>query len=268
MRLIELGKEQVSMMNPPNEGELLDKQGQKWRIGRTGDGSIILRSNGSHPEFLPGGKSLQEFCQWINDQAWKHATTFQRHGKTRLLGWSARDQNATRGSISQSLRTVGKCSGIGRDIKPAPFMTLTQMTRFEQLRIWHPLPWYLDQCNDSGVCVKDSKGETVFLEDFGTIPDEMDSGSREQIIAGASTLAWWLVAWSEQPFGWLTSTLSNSTGAGEFEAVRALSGVLTGGLVSFASHAPKATIRAKIASRSLGLRIWFIWIRFSGCEAA
>ena len=79
-------------------------------------------------------------------------------------------------------------------------MTKTQLTKFEQLRTWHPLPWYLEQCNTNGVCVKDCRGETVFIDDFGTIPDEMTSGPREQIIAGATALAHWLVAWSENPF--------------------------------------------------------------------
>lgn len=79
-------------------------------------------------------------------------------------------------------------------------MTTAQLTKFTLLTTWHPMPWYMDQDNMSGVCVKDSKGEIVFYEDFGTIPDEMRSGPREQIIAGASTLAHFLVVFSENPF--------------------------------------------------------------------
>ena len=29
-----------------------------------------------------------------------------------------------------------------------------------------PMPWVLDQCNEKGVCVKDSRGEDLYFEDF------------------------------------------------------------------------------------------------------
>lgn len=78
-------------------------------------------------------------------------------------------------------------------------MKLSQLSKWENLTRCHPLPWYLDQCNDSGVCVKDSRGETVFFDDFGSIPDEMPSGQAERIRAGSTALALWLVAVSEKP---------------------------------------------------------------------
>lgn len=71
MRHIYLGKEQVSMMDPPTEGVVHDKQGREWIIGRTGSGNIMLRPEfsgfQSHADFLPDGMSLMAFCQWIND---------------------------------------------------------------------------------------------------------------------------------------------------------------------------------------------------------
>lgn len=59
-----------------------------------------------------------------------------------------------------------------------------------------PMPWVLDQCNEKGVCVKDSRGEDLYFEDFGGIPDEMSSGQRERIIERAKLFAQWLVAFS------------------------------------------------------------------------
>lgn len=67
-RIIQLGKDEVSFLDPPNEGLLRDKSGRDWRIGRTGNGNIMLRSAESHPDFLPDGMDLQSFCQWINSQ--------------------------------------------------------------------------------------------------------------------------------------------------------------------------------------------------------
>jgi hypothetical protein len=59
-----------------------------------------------------------------------------------------------------------------------------------------PMPWGLDQCNDNGVCVKDSRGEDLYFEDFGGIPDEMSSAQREHIIERAKLFGQWLVAFS------------------------------------------------------------------------
>jgi hypothetical protein len=59
-----------------------------------------------------------------------------------------------------------------------------------------PMPWVLDQCNDRGVCVKDARGEVLFAEDFGGIPDEMSIGQREHIIERSKLFAQWLVAFS------------------------------------------------------------------------
>jgi hypothetical protein len=46
--------------------------------------------------------------------------------------------------------------------------------------------------------VKDTRGDMVFYEDFGTIPDEWKSHMRETVIAKARALAHFLVALSEQ----------------------------------------------------------------------
>lgn len=35
-----------------------------------------------------------------------------------------------------------------------------------RLKEIHPMPWYLEQSNDRGVCVKDCRGETVYAEYF------------------------------------------------------------------------------------------------------
>lgn len=68
---IRLGIDGVSMLNPPTEGIVIDQQGRKWNIGRTGSGNIMLRPDfsgfQSHPEFLPDGMDLLSFCQWINN---------------------------------------------------------------------------------------------------------------------------------------------------------------------------------------------------------
>lgn len=63
-------------------------------------------------------------------------------------------------------------------------------------RHFAPMPWVLDQCNDRGVCVKDARGEDLYYEDFGGIPDEMGSGQREHIIGRAKLFAQWLAAFS------------------------------------------------------------------------
>ena len=64
-----------------------------------------------------------------------------------------------------------------------------------------PMPWVLDHCNDRGVCVKDSRGEAIYFEDFGGIPDEMSSDQREHIIERAKLFAQWLVAFSNDHAG-------------------------------------------------------------------
>jgi hypothetical protein len=71
-RYIRLGREQVSMMNPPNDG-IIDDGVHAWLIGRHGDGSIRLRHNGvTHPDFIEG-KFMVEFCCWINSHLTKEA---------------------------------------------------------------------------------------------------------------------------------------------------------------------------------------------------
>ncbi len=61
-----------------------------------------------------------------------------------------------------------------------------------------PMPWYLEQDNDSGICVKDSTGETIYYEDYGSIPDEAKSSLRDKIIRRARTFAYWLIDFSER----------------------------------------------------------------------
>lgn len=59
------------------------------------------------------------------------------------------------------------------------------------------LPWRIDQDNDKGLCVVDARGEIVYVEDWGGIPDEMSSGMREQIIEQARANARFMVAASD-----------------------------------------------------------------------
>lgn len=56
------------------------------------------------------------------------------------------------------------------------------------------LPWRIDQDNHTGLCVMDSRGEIVYVEDWGGIPDEMTSSMREQIIEQARANARFMVA--------------------------------------------------------------------------
>lgn len=78
-------------------------------------------------------------------------------------------------------------------------MTLQQLSKWENLVRYHPTPWYLEQCNDKGVEVRDSRGETVFYDDFGSIPDELASSFGEHIRGASTALALFLVAFSEKP---------------------------------------------------------------------
>lgn len=78
-------------------------------------------------------------------------------------------------------------------------MNLQILTKLETLRTHAPMPWYLEQDNDSGICVKDSTGETVFFEDYGSVPDEAPSGVLEGVVGRARALGRFLVEWSENP---------------------------------------------------------------------
>ena len=77
-------------------------------------------------------------------------------------------------------------------------MNLQQYAAFQNLQHYRPIPWYIDQSNASGVCVKDLRGNVVFYEDFGSIPDEMPSHQADDIRSAAMALAIWLVAQSEE----------------------------------------------------------------------
>jgi hypothetical protein len=65
---IRLGVDRVSMMNPPNEGIVIDRAGDEWAIRRNSYGAIVLRFGSKcHPEFVDG-MFMAEFCCWINGQ--------------------------------------------------------------------------------------------------------------------------------------------------------------------------------------------------------
>lgn len=70
---------------------------------------------------------------------------------------------------------------------------MERLAEFTRLKKVAPFPWYIDQCNAGGVCVKDNHGDTIFYEDFGTIPDEMTSNQADDIRERAITLAQFLV---------------------------------------------------------------------------
>lgn len=56
------------MMDPPNEGTLIDLGGIAWNIGRNSSAAIVLRNGGAcHPDFRDG-MYMAEFAQWINSQ--------------------------------------------------------------------------------------------------------------------------------------------------------------------------------------------------------
>lgn len=78
-------------------------------------------------------------------------------------------------------------------------MNISTLSKLEMLRTFAPMPWYLDQDNDSGIEVRDSTGAIVFFEDFGCIPDESPERVRVEVISRARALARFLVAFSEQP---------------------------------------------------------------------
>jgi len=56
------------------------------------------------------------------------------------------------------------------------------------------LPWRIDQDNDQCLCVMDSRGEIVYVEEWGGIPGEMSIGTREYIIEQARSNARFMVA--------------------------------------------------------------------------
>ena len=76
-------------------------------------------------------------------------------------------------------------------------MTLEQKIAWQRLSTLHPTPWYLEQSNLSGVEVKDNRGNTVYFEDLGSIPDEMPSGQAAKIREAADALGRFLVAFSQ-----------------------------------------------------------------------
>lgn len=69
MRTIILGKDQVSLINPPTDGFVVDKF-TPWLIGRNGEGRVVLRrpdTREPHPDFL-AGMDLDTFCYWISSR--------------------------------------------------------------------------------------------------------------------------------------------------------------------------------------------------------
>jgi len=77
-------------------------------------------------------------------------------------------------------------------------MDQSLLTKLEILRTAAPMPWYLDQDNNEGICVKDSTGETVFYEDYGCVPDEHPNRSEllDAVVNRARALGRFLVEWS------------------------------------------------------------------------
>lgn len=69
----------------------------------------------------------------------------------------------------------------------------------DYLRKVAPTPWYLDQDNAEGVCVKDSKGQIVYYEEY-CFPDEMKSFMCEAIADRARALARFLIDVSEAAY--------------------------------------------------------------------
>lgn len=70
---IHLGKTEASMLNPPNEGTVIDGD-KEWQIGRNREGMIMLRKYSGlslipecHPDFVEG-MTMQSFCMWINER--------------------------------------------------------------------------------------------------------------------------------------------------------------------------------------------------------
>lgn len=62
---IHLGRTQCNMLNPPNEGTIIDGS-IHWKIGRDSQGKIVLRDAGiCHPDFR-NGMWLSDFVGWIN----------------------------------------------------------------------------------------------------------------------------------------------------------------------------------------------------------
>lgn len=56
-----------------------------------------------------------------------------------------------------------------------------------------PMPWALDQDNEKGLRVVDARGDIVYEEDWGGIPDEMSSAQRERIILQARANARFMI---------------------------------------------------------------------------
>ena len=59
-----------------------------------------------------------------------------------------------------------------------------------------PMPWVLDECNDMRVCVKDSRGDSIYFQDFSGISDEYGQATRELVVERSKLFAQWLVAFS------------------------------------------------------------------------
>lgn len=61
-----------------------------------------------------------------------------------------------------------------------------------------PMPWHLDQDNSDGLRVVDARGDTVYEEDWGSLPDEMTIAMRESIVMRARANARWMVRASRE----------------------------------------------------------------------
>ena len=73
-------------------------------------------------------------------------------------------------------------------IKPEVWLVLQRAARAVRL------PWYIDEDNYRSLVVKDSGGDVVYMEDWGSLPDEMSWAQKETIISAARLNADFMVA--------------------------------------------------------------------------
>lgn len=78
-------------------------------------------------------------------------------------------------------------------------MNLQQLSALENLRSIAPMPWIMEQNNDSGIVIKDNHGKIIHDVDFGGIPDEWPSHLREEEVARQRALAHYLIVMSGSP---------------------------------------------------------------------
>jgi len=55
------------------------------------------------------------------------------------------------------------------------------------------MPWAVDQDNAQGLRVVDARGDVVYEEDWGGLPDEMSFSLKERIVSQARCNAYFIV---------------------------------------------------------------------------